>query len=85
MEDLLQKLSDLLRSHFPQCDLEIEYVDDGKVSGFLIWDGFAESEHIERQRMVWNVIRQNLSREEQAKVVAVLTLTTEEMTAARSG
>lgn len=85
MEDLLQKLSDLLRSRFPQCEIELEYRGDGRVSGFLIWEGFAGSEHIERQRMVWNLIRKELPQEEQVKIVAVLTLTPEEMTAARAG
>jgi hypothetical protein len=85
MEDLLQKLNALLRSHFQDCELEVEYVGEGRVSGFLIWEGFAEYDHIDRQRKVWGVIRQNLSPEEQSRIVAVLTMTPEEMTSARAG
>ena len=66
-------------------EIEMEPREDGRVSGFLIWEGFTGSEHIERQRMVWEVIRRELARDEQAKVAAVLTLTPEEMTAARAG
>ena len=85
MEDILQKLSALLQLHLPQSEIEMEYVRDNKVSGFLIWEGFAGSEHIERQRMVWNLIRKELSQDEQARIIAVLTLTPEEMTSARAG
>jgi acid stress-induced BolA-like protein IbaG/YrbA len=85
MDDLLQKLSALLRAHFPQSEIEMEPRTDGRVSGFLIWEGFVGSEHIERQRMVWDLIRKELPRDEQARVIAVLTLTPEEMTAARAG
>ena len=85
MEDILQKLSALLRSHFPNCELEIEYVADGNVSGFMIWEGFELLDHIDRQRKVWEVIRKNLSRDEWGKVRAVLTMTPEEMAHARAG
>lgn len=85
MEDVLQKLSDLLRSKFPNCELELEFVRDGKISGFMTWQGFEEMDHLDRQRNVWAVIRQNLSREDQGRIIAVLTLTPEEMTAARAG
>jgi hypothetical protein len=85
MEDTLQKLTTLLQSHFPNCELELEYREDGKITGFMTWEGFVDLDHIDRQRKVWGVIRQNLSGEDQTNVRAVLTLTPEEMSHARAG
>lgn len=85
METFLQTIADLLHNHFPGSEVEMERIGDERFSGFLIWDGFAGREQIERQRAVWAMLRQSLSTEEQRKVAAILTLTPEEMTAARAG
>ena len=85
MDPFLQSIVDLLHSHFPGSEVEIERIGEQRVSGFLTWDGFVGREQIERQRAVWAVLRQALPPEEQRRVAAILTLTPEEMTAARAG
>jgi len=51
----------------------------------LIWSGFEGREQIERQHEVWKVLRTQLEQVDQLKVAAILTLTPEEMAAARKG
>jgi acid stress-induced BolA-like protein IbaG/YrbA len=85
MEDFMQRLTDLLRQQFANCELEIEPVGSGRIGGFLIWDGFTGREQIDRQREVWRVIRSSLDAHEQRRVSAILTLTPEEMASARQG
>lgn len=83
MEQLIQKLTSIFRRQFPGSETELEPRGENRVSGFLVWNGFEGHEHIERQREVWKIIRAELSREEQHQIAAVLTLTPEEMAAAR--
>lgn len=85
MEQLNRKLGRLLRQHFTNAEVELESLGAGRISGFLIWDGFDGLEQIKRQRQVWKVLRSELTVPEQQKVAAVLTLTPQEMAAARHG
>jgi acid stress-induced BolA-like protein IbaG/YrbA len=85
MEQFIQKLTRLLGQHFADADVELESLGSGRFSGFLIWDGFEGQEQIKRQRQVWKVLRSELTATEQLKVAAILTLTRQEMAAAREG
>lgn len=84
MEDFIKKLTDLLKASFPDAQTELEAIGADRVSGFLIWDGFVGVEHIERQRTVWRLIRSELTPDEQHRIAAVLTMTSDEMSAARA-
>lgn len=83
MEPFIQKLKDLIARHFPDSELEVELTGSDRIAAYLVWAGFADYEQIQRQRQVWSVLRQALSREEQLMISVILTLTPEEMTFAR--
>jgi acid stress-induced BolA-like protein IbaG/YrbA len=86
MEKFIQKLTDLLHAGFPGSDVEIEIAVPGqRVRGLLVWNGFQGLEPIERQDRVWDFLEKQLSRDEQLGITTMLTLTPEEMTAARAG
>ena len=84
MEKFIQKLTRLLRKHFPGGELDWGPRRD-RLAGFLIWSGFVGREQIERQRAVRKVLMAELTPEEQQRVAAILTLTPDEMAAAREG
>lgn len=46
-----------------------------KFSGLVVWKGFEGLDQVDRQRQVWKVLRSQLSRDEQVRITAVLTLT----------
>jgi hypothetical protein len=85
MDKFIRKLRKLIAHHFAGGRLELRRLDAGRVSGLLTWDGFDEIEQIERQRAIWRVLRANLTPEEQLRVAAILTMSIEEMAAARAG
>jgi hypothetical protein len=85
MENFIRKLRKLIAHHFAGARLELRRLGAGRVSGLLTWDGFGGVEQIERQRTVWGVLRANLTPEEQLRVAAILTLSSQEMAAARAG
>lgn len=85
MEEFIRRLTELLGQHFTLGEVELEIAGPRRVGGLLVWDGFVGREQIERQRTVWRVLREHLTPEEQLQVSAILTLTPEEMTAARAG
>jgi hypothetical protein len=85
MDDFIQKLTQILQKNFTGSDLELQQASAQRVGGLLIWDGFAGKEQIDRQREVWRVLRAELTPDDQLKVAAMLTLTREEMGAARAG
>ncbi|HTK78213.1 MAG TPA: hypothetical protein VL371_23300 [Gemmataceae bacterium] len=85
MEEFIRQVTDLLRQHFPDSDLEFERAGPQRIGGLLAWSGFTGVEQIARQRQVWQVLRAGLSPEDQLRISAVLTLTPEEMAAARAG
>jgi acid stress-induced BolA-like protein IbaG/YrbA len=73
----------LLNQHFPDATFEFEKAGTRRVGGLLIWQGFSGWQQIERQRQVWQVLRANLPADEQLQVASILTLTPDEMAAAR--
>jgi hypothetical protein len=84
MEELIQKLTQLLQQNFEGGEVEFETTGTQRVGGVLIWEGFTGLQQIERQRRVWEVIRNALAPDEQLQVAALLTLTPEEMSSARA-
>jgi acid stress-induced BolA-like protein IbaG/YrbA len=85
MEEFIQRMRRLLQDQFAGGEVDLEERGSGRISGFLIWSGFEALEQIERQRQLWRVLRAHLDAGDQLKVVAILTLTPEEMAAAREG
>jgi undecaprenyl pyrophosphate synthase len=85
MEKLIRKLSRLLARRFRGAELEIEQVGEDRVSGFLIWQGFTDLEQIERQRVLWRLLRRELTPKQIRSIAAIFTLTPQEMVWARAG
>ncbi len=83
MYDFIQKMTDLLKTRFPGCDLELEDVGANRAGGLLIWSAFTGKEQIERQREVWSFVRQNLEVTDQRRIASLLTLTPKEVAWAR--
>ncbi len=65
-----QEVKELLEATFPGIVLETEILSDERISGTAIWTGFEGFDHVERQTMIRNVLREKLGTD--AKVVGVL-------------
>ncbi len=79
MEDLIDRLRDLLSNEFPGAEIELEQARPAeKVGGSLIWSGFEGMEQIDRQQKLAKVIRAALPREDQVLITLILTLIREE-------
>ena len=86
MEKLRQKVLDLLKSEFSGSEVQLdEPKEDERIFGYLIWDGFAELDQLDRQRQVWNLLRRELDREDQRSVLAILTVTPDELGVMQEG
>ncbi len=85
MEDFISELKELLSTHFHDSEIELDALGAGRVGGLIAWNGFSGIEQIERQRQLWKFLREKLNREQQLKLSAILTLTPDEMAAARAG
>ncbi len=44
---------------------ELEQLPGGRISGHVIWDGFADQEHVDRQRVIRDALRASLGPEAQ--------------------
>ena len=64
MDQFIQRVSDLLKQHFVDGEVDLGPASGDRISGFLIWDGFQEDEQIDRQRAVSCVLRANLDANE---------------------
>lgn len=62
--ELIERLVGAAAAKFRGVDTKLEW-DDGlqKVTGFLIWDGFEEMDHVSRQQKVWEMVRGELGSE----------------------
>ena len=81
MEPFIEKLRGVLHTEFANSRDELEPRPPRKVGGFLIWEGFSGLEQIERQRKVWEVLRERLNQEDQRRITAILTATPAEWAA----
>ena len=86
MEELMNRLRNLLDAEFPEAKVELEQASPAeKVGGFLIWSGFDGMEQIERQQRLADVIRSKLSRDDQIRITAILTVTPDERSVPTEG
>lgn len=82
MEELVNRLRSLLEAEFPSAKAELEQASPAeKVGGFLIWGGFDGMEQIERQQRLSDVISSKLTRDDQVRITAILTITPNERSA----
>jgi hypothetical protein len=76
MGNLKDKVESLVAGNLAGASVELEEVPRiEKLSGLVIWEGFAGKPQRERQRELWSVLRHGLQEEEQLSLSAILTLT----------
>lgn len=82
MEETIEAVRKVLSVSFPNSvsDLE-ETVPGRKVGGSLITEEFLGMEQIERQRLLWRVLRERLSAQDQLRLGTIITLTPQEVAA----
>jgi acid stress-induced BolA-like protein IbaG/YrbA len=71
---LRKKISKVLRQKFPDARVSLDQPGE-RVSGMMVWKGFEGLEQLDRQDRVWKVLRAKLSRDEQLRIAAILTMT----------
>ena len=76
MENLNTKIARVLSENFPEAKVTIDRSrPSDKFGGLVVWKGFEGSDQVDRQGRLWKVLRQTLSRDEQLKITAILTMT----------
>jgi len=74
MDQIAQKLILLFTLRFPGSGIELEETVPGiKIGGALISPQFVGMEQIDRQRLLWNALREDLSTEELSHLGTFLT------------
>ncbi len=73
-----QKVRDLLQTAFPGIDVDFEVLPDGRISGSVVWAGFAELDHVDRQKKIRELLLEKLGAEAQ-QVGVLLTYTPDEI------
>ncbi len=75
MERLRQRLETVLREQFPGCEaaLNVSPYSD-KIGGVLAWSGYDGLEPIDRLRSLSETISAHFSRDDQARISLIVTL-----------
>lgn len=55
--------------------VELEVAPNGRIGGYIISDSFEELPQLERQRKIWDFLKQSLDRDKQLGIISLLTLT----------
>ncbi len=75
MEELAEEIRALIENRFEGAQVDIEPISAYKVSGTVLWDGFDEYRQSDRQQMLWDFLRDNLSPQQQMGIATLLTFT----------
>lgn len=76
--DFAERVTNLLRRHFQGARTEVDFAYGAeRASGYIVWDGFDDMEPIDRQHMLFDVLRGEL-REDVQRVSIILTYTPDE-------
>lgn len=65
-----EKVKSILKSAFPGMEVEIDPPSGGRMSGSVIWAGFEDVDHVDRQTKIRSVLREELG--ENAKQIGIL-------------
>jgi hypothetical protein len=73
---LRENVESVLSRHFPNAGLDITSIPaSGNYSIHIVWPGFDDLDIRSRQRKVWDVLRSDLTSEDQKHLGVVFTLT----------
>lgn len=75
IKGLEQKVKNILLNLFSESELKLETEPDGRVSGFIISDKFIDVDELERQHMIWKLLRPNITKSERSQIIGFLTFT----------
>lgn len=75
-----QQVTEILGQAFKGIDTDLQELPGGRVSGRIVWDGFAELDPTDRQRLVREVLENKLGSQVQ-QVGVLLTYTPDELSA----
>jgi hypothetical protein len=67
---MVERVEEVMKAAFPGIELDLETMSSGKVTGDAVWAGFDGLDHIDRQKLVRDVLRWNLG--ENAQEVSIL-------------
>jgi hypothetical protein len=78
MADIVERLIEVAKKNYPGCEVKVKW-DKGleKVVGFILWDGFAEMDHVSRQGGLYDVLDRELGPDAE-EVSLLLTYTPKE-------
>ncbi|MBM3477257.1 MAG: hypothetical protein FJX75_28655 [Armatimonadetes bacterium] len=76
----VRQLKDLLQRSFPQAEISDlgRPTRESRVGGVLVWDGFAGRTQLQRQQMLWEALRRDLTADELLDVGFIVTVTPRE-------
>lgn len=75
-----QKVRNALEGAFKGISIDTEILPDGRITGFVVWAGFAGYDEVDRQTQIRDVLRQALGADAQ-QVGVLLTYTPDELRA----
>jgi hypothetical protein len=78
MDKLGKKVKSSLLEFFTENELLFEKNPDGRVSGFIVSNKFADMDELTRQRKIWKLLQKNLTRSERSKIIGFITFTPRE-------
>lgn len=73
-----QRITNVLTQAFAQAHVELDDLPGGRYSGLIVWEGFNEDDHTERQRRIRQALTKGLG-VESALVGVILAYTPHEM------
>lgn len=79
MEERLREV--LRRLGYENSEIQLEQAGGGKVGGVLVSSRFAGSSQEERQNDLWHGLRKEMRPDELIRIVAIMTMTPEEIAA----
>lgn len=78
-----QQVKGILKNNFAGMEVVLDTLPDQKITGRVVWEGFTGHDHVARQQMVRQALRDALGAEAQL-VGILLTYTPREMNAMRA-
>ncbi|MEK7729958.1 MAG: hypothetical protein AAB354_16235 [candidate division KSB1 bacterium] len=75
MDAFEEKLRRIMTEHFRPTMLKLEEHDEFRLHGFIASDKFEGQGDLARQTQIWKVLRKNLSKAEQRKILGFLAYT----------
>lgn len=82
--ELRGELESLLKEKFPDAQVLLEPIRPAtKLSGIVVWNGFAKLDSFDRQSLLWRTIRARFDRDDQIMISGLIALTPAEYAAHR--